>query len=291
VNIIWGDSADSLEVPTGHYFAKVMLGDGSIVSGYTLTQSARVVDTAQTYQLIVDGKPETRVLQQLILDNGSNSDNFWYAPDTTLMDSGHADVLKYYGIPMTGGDANGGLAGFAIYNGLFGAAIGMGNLLRYGTGNAQGWEDEIYVDHIQPWLLYGFKADEDDRLSTGVRGTAARNGLDMYITNAFDQIFRGLMAAVGGGEAAPADGINKGWMSARARPSGGWAHGVAHPPRLATTSPRRHRRAVSAFDAWRAAAFILATVGRAANDDENGACIVGNRRVECASESVWGVAA
>jgi hypothetical protein len=203
---------ESVEVPNGHYFAKVMLGDGSIVSGYTLTQAARVVDTTQTYQLVVDGKPETRVLQQLILDTASNSDNIWYAADTTVMDAGHADVLKYFGIPMTGGDANGGLAGFAIYNGLFGAAIGLGNLLRYGTGEAQGWEDEIYVDHIQPWILYGFKADEDGRSSTGVRGTAARSRLDMYITNAFDQIFRGLMAAIGAGEPAPADGINKGWM-------------------------------------------------------------------------------
>jgi hypothetical protein len=63
-------------------------------------------------------------------------------------------------------------------------------------------------------------------------------------------------------------------------------NGQAYPHVIVTG----RRRAVSAFDAWRAAPFILATVGRAANDDER-ACSVGNRRVEWAIESVWGVAA
>ena len=87
------------------------------------------------------------------------------------------------GIPLTGGDANGGIAGHAIM-GLLGSAIGMANITRYMTGQAQDWTGEVYVDHIQPWMLYAFERDED-------------GNLDMYISNAFEQIFRGMMAAIG----------------------------------------------------------------------------------------------
>jgi RTX calcium-binding nonapeptide repeat (4 copies) len=123
-----------------------------------------------------------------VADDKSNSDNIWYWADTTLMDAQHADVLKYFGIPLTGGDANGGLAGL-IVNGLAGAAIGFGNYLRYLSGEARGWQDEIYVDHLQPWMIYAFRADEDDNL-------------DLYITNAFEEVFRAFAAQFGGADQA-----------------------------------------------------------------------------------------
>ncbi|MET1112193.1 MAG: calcium-binding protein, partial [Allosphingosinicella sp.] len=132
-------------------------------------------------------------------DVSANSDNIWFYADTTLMDAQHHDLLKYFGIPLTGGDANGGVAGFAIMNGLFGAAIGMGNILRYISGTAQDWTDEVYIDHIQPWMIYTFQRDED-------------GNLDMYITNAFEQIFSGMMAALGQEAPDSPDSIHKGWM-------------------------------------------------------------------------------
>ncbi len=132
-------------------------------------------------------------------DSHENADNFWFHADTAIMDAQHFDVLKYYGIPLTGGDANGGLAGFAILNGLFGAAIGLANLTRYATGYAQDWTDEVYVDHLQPWMLYTFERDED-------------GNLDMLITNAFEQIFRGMMAALDLDGGAASESIHKGWM-------------------------------------------------------------------------------
>ncbi|MGA9581850.1 MAG: calcium-binding protein, partial [Allosphingosinicella sp.] len=131
-------------------------------------------------------------------DTGENSDNFWYWADTTIMDAQHFDVLKYFGIPLTGGDANGGAAGLAIM-GMLGSAIGMANISRYMTGQAQDWTGEVYVDHLQPWMLYLFKRDED-------------GNLDMYITNAFEQIFRGMMAAIGGQAGTTPDSIHKGFM-------------------------------------------------------------------------------
>ena len=36
--------------------------------------------------------------------------------------------------------------------------------------------------------------------------------LDMYVTNAFEQLFRGMMAAVGGKAGETPAGIHKGWM-------------------------------------------------------------------------------
>ncbi|HEX8061745.1 MAG TPA: calcium-binding protein, partial [Allosphingosinicella sp.] len=132
-------------------------------------------------------------------DTSENADNFWYWADTTIMDAQHFDVLKYFGMGLTGGDANGGVAGLAIMNGLFGAAIGMANITRYMTGQAQDWTGEVYIDHIQPWIIYTFKRDED-------------GNLDMYITNAFEQIFRGFMAAVGLEAGQTSQSIHKGWM-------------------------------------------------------------------------------
>jgi hypothetical protein len=131
-------------------------------------------------------------------DTSENSDNFWFWADTTIMDAQHFDVLKYFGIPLTGGDANGGIAGHAIM-GLFGSAIGMANVARYITGQAEDWTGEVYVDHIQPWMLYAFERDED-------------GNLDMYISNAFEQIFRGMMAAIGLEAGTTHESIHKGRM-------------------------------------------------------------------------------
>ena len=162
----------------------------------TYERQKRDADGALVFD--VDGNP---VMEKLVVqDTGANSDNIWFWADTTLMDAQHSDVLKYFGIPMTGGDANGGVAGLAIFNGLFGSAIGMANIARYLTGAANDWTGEIYVDHIQPWILYGFKRDED-------------GNLDMYVTNAFEQIFRGLMAGLNNdGPGETPQGIHKGWM-------------------------------------------------------------------------------
>ncbi|HZG08742.1 MAG TPA: hypothetical protein VEZ70_07180, partial [Allosphingosinicella sp.] len=131
-------------------------------------------------------------------DTSENADNFWFWADTTIMDAQHFDVLKYFGIPLTGGDANGGIAGHAIM-GLLGSAIGMANVTRYMTGEIDDWTGEVYVDHIQPWMLYAFKRDDD-------------GNLDMYISNAFEQIFRGMMAAIGLEAGQSSASIHKGHM-------------------------------------------------------------------------------
>jgi hypothetical protein len=110
-------------------------------------------------------------------------------------------------------------------------------------------------------------------------------------------IAQSLMAALGGlvlGDAAAWTG------AAAARLAKGLAWAAGADPLVIDLDASRARASggcvraaagIETRDAWRAAAFILATVERAANDDENGACNVGNRRVEWAIESVLGIAA
>jgi hypothetical protein len=61
---------------------------------------------------------------EALKDDKTNSDTFWYYPDTTIMDAGHFDVLKFYGLTLTGGDAAAtsvALAVGAAFGGLPGA--------------------------------------------------------------------------------------------------------------------------------------------------------------------------
>jgi hypothetical protein len=180
--------------------------------------------------------------------------------------------------------------------GLLGSAIGYGNLARYASGEARGWQDEIYVDHLQPWMIYAFRADEDGRSSTGIRGMAARSRLDMYITNAFEEVIRGYISLFGG-TVGESEGIKKpvlsdvegGWMSVRARPSGGRVSAVAE--NVDVVGSRLGIFQEDIKRSWSRAVCSVPKAPSAANDDESSACNVGNRRVLWDSGSVRGVAA
>jgi hypothetical protein len=132
--------------------------------------------------LNADGTPKTIPTQ--VEDSEENSDNIWYAPNTVVKDAQHHDVLKFYGLTLTGGDANGGIAGFALFGGV-GAGIGLGNF--YNSLDKSGkydWARSIYFDHLFPWMTYAFRPNKEF------------GGMDMYITNQFDLLFN----AVFGGE-------------------------------------------------------------------------------------------
>jgi hypothetical protein len=159
----------------------------------------------------------------------------------------------------------------------------MGNYARYLSGEARGWQDEVYIDHLQPWIIYGFLADEDGRASTGIRGMAAHSRLDMYITNAFEEVIRGYISLFGG-TVGESEGIRKpvlsgvegGWMKIENVDVVGSRLGIFQEG----IEKNWGSRTVCSVPAAR----------RAANDDER-ACHVGNRRVWCAGESFWRIAA
>ena len=132
-------------------------------------------------------------------DDKTNSDNIWYAPNVKVMDAGRADVLKFYGLPLTGGDANGGMLAAAVFGGI-GAVAGSANF-DFSSGD---WRSQVYSDHILPWMTYMFQEDED-------------GNLDLFITNQFDQLFKAVIGTNDNADYERAkdlarEGILDGWM-------------------------------------------------------------------------------
>ncbi|HEX6742240.1 MAG TPA: hypothetical protein VF079_10670, partial [Sphingomicrobium sp.] len=108
-------------------------------------------------------------------DSSEFADNFWFWHDVEIEDAQHYDVLKFFGIPMTGGDASASsvmLALGARFGGLMvaGGLLGAGNAAAIATGN------KVYFDYLMPFMTY------------------ARDGNDLLVANVFD----GLFAAVTG---------------------------------------------------------------------------------------------
>jgi hypothetical protein len=107
---------------------------------------------------------DVRVLKT-VADDKTNSDNFWYAPDVTIMDAQHSDVLKFYGVPLTGGEVGssawsllaGGLSGNLMIAqtavGGVGAAAAVVNFARQAAGLGP-----IYYDTWLPFIAYSGRA-------------------------------------------------------------------------------------------------------------------------------------
>ncbi|PYF01796.1 hypothetical protein BJ122_11719 [Rhodopseudomonas faecalis] len=71
-------------------------------------------------------------------DSAANADNIWYSANTKVMDAQHHDVLKFYGLTLTGGNAEGGVAGLLAFGGI-GAVTGLANF--YSSLDANGKYD------------------------------------------------------------------------------------------------------------------------------------------------------
>jgi hypothetical protein len=178
--------------------------DGGLIYGDTesRTYERPMVDAEGQPILDENGVQKTEVVQ--VEDSPENSDNIWYYANTTVMDAQHNDVLKFYGFTLTGGNAEGGAAGLLAFGGL-GAAIGMANFNN--SLDSSGKYDparSIYFDHLLPWMVYGFRDNGE-------------GGLDMYVTNQFDQLFQAVFGAIDGEaynqqQKVDAEGNLNGWM-------------------------------------------------------------------------------
>ncbi len=172
---------------------------GDTVSGY---YDKPVVDKAGNLVLDASGKPIT--VPTPVEDIKENSDNIWFSANTVMMDAQKHDVLKFYGLPMTGGNAEGGLGGLIGF-GSVGGAIGLANF--YNSLDKNGKYDpalSIYTDHLLPWMTYAFRREKS-------------GAVDMYVTNQFDQLFTALSGqtasdAYKAQKALDAKGILNGWM-------------------------------------------------------------------------------
>ncbi|MEM7210441.1 MAG: calcium-binding protein [Pseudomonadota bacterium] len=59
-----------------------------------------------------------------VTDSSENADHFWFAPNTTILDPQKNDIISFYGVPLTGGDASGTSVSF-----LLGAQTGSKEVL------------------------------------------------------------------------------------------------------------------------------------------------------------------
>ncbi len=153
--ILWGDIANSVEQADGSRIA--------IVDGQTIE----------------------------IADDGSNADNFWYAGDTTIMDAGKDDVLKFFGVTLTGGEVgssawslfagarSGNLMVAGTVNGLTASAAATVNAIRGRSGRGP-----IYYDTFLPFMAYTLVDN-------------GNGGQDLVITNLVTSVIGSLFGGTG----------------------------------------------------------------------------------------------
>jgi hypothetical protein len=156
--------------------------NGGIIWG-DIEGSRKQADGSQAYWVTQKNAlgQDVRV-QKTVADDRTNSDNFWYAPDVTIMDAQHSDVLKFYGITLTGGEVGssawsllaGGLSGNmmiaqTVVGGVASAAAAV-NIGRQVAGLGP-----IYYDTWLPFIAYTLvKNDEGgEDLIVFVQGVAA----------------------------------------------------------------------------------------------------------------------
>ena len=153
--VIWGDVENSVEMADGSrvYFVEERNEQGEIT----------LVPTA-------------------IADDKSNADNFWYAPDVTIMDAQKSDYLKFYGVTLTGGEVGSSawslMVGARSRNlmvaqtvvGGVGAAAAAVNIGRQAAGLSP-----IYYDTFLPFIAYTLQDNGD-------------GGQDLIVHNMVDSV-------------------------------------------------------------------------------------------------------
>jgi hypothetical protein len=95
---------------------------------------------------------DVRVLKT-VADDKSNSDNFWYAPDVTIMDAQHSDVLKFYGVPLTGGEV--GSSAWSLLAGGLSGNLMIAQTAVGGVGAAAAVKQKRCVAVNDNWLRVG----------------------------------------------------------------------------------------------------------------------------------------
>ncbi|MEQ1711935.1 MAG: hypothetical protein ABL908_11110, partial [Hyphomicrobium sp.] len=96
-----------------------------------------------------------------VTDSKENSDNFWFWPGVTIKDAGHYDVLKFFGLPLTGGNiAAGGSFAVAMTSigGYTGGGLAWAGFATTIAANANyegkkpGWTGGLFWDNLVPFI-------------------------------------------------------------------------------------------------------------------------------------------
>ncbi|HEX8224132.1 MAG TPA: tandem-95 repeat protein, partial [Allosphingosinicella sp.] len=105
-------------------------------------------------------------------DSAANADLFWWWPDTTILDAQRHDQLRFFGLPLTGGNNE---PSIALGGGLFFSG-GIGHQQLKNGLNSNGKFDptlNIYFDKLFPSIGYIFKRQKDSTV-------------DLYVFNRFE---------------------------------------------------------------------------------------------------------
>jgi hypothetical protein len=163
-----------------------------------------IYNTSAGGQLYGDTQSGLDAQSNKIADDAGNGDNFWYAPDTTIMDAQHHDVLKFYGLTLTGGNVSGGAVFAATTLGFGTAATGLAawaNSIDPKTGKHDPTRG-LFFDHVLPGVVYMYKHTQDGRG-------------DLYVTDMFSQTFSRLFGGASTGTGQAANTGLAGWQRIR----------------------------------------------------------------------------
>lgn len=148
--------------------------DGVIV-GDTVDGTYRKVRTDLLGNPVLDDNGQPIVDIKQVEDTEDNGDLIWWWQDTTLLDPGKYDQLRFFGMPLTGGNNIPAMALGGMFLGALGLAEGglgyrlFQNAVDPKTGQ---WDvtRNLYFDHFMPFMTYYLQRQPD--------GT-----VDLYIFN------------------------------------------------------------------------------------------------------------
>ncbi|WP_270934250.1 calcium-binding protein, partial [Falsiroseomonas oryzae] len=154
-----------------------------------------IINTSEGGQLYGDLVNGTLVDENGIVgavpDTGDNADHFWFAPGTTILDPQKNDILSFYGVPLTGGDASATSVAWALAGptGAISGAIQSG--FSFFSVSVMASTFGLLKTYFDTWL---------PNIVYLVTETADQNGrVKMAIINQTDLLFR----LATGGQALP----------------------------------------------------------------------------------------
>ncbi|HEX8193050.1 MAG TPA: calcium-binding protein, partial [Allosphingosinicella sp.] len=138
-----------------------------------------IYNTSRGGELYGDTRSGRDAFGDDIDDSPENADLFWFQPNTTIKDPQRNDVLQFYGLTLTGGNANIPILATGIAQGVGGGGVGayasrfiFGKRTRRAVAPAGSSTSkrsrrrsfiakDLYFDHLMPFMVYLWDDDSD----------------------------------------------------------------------------------------------------------------------------------
>jgi hypothetical protein len=163
-------------------------GEGTkVIGGLGRDHIVNMTPGGQLYGDSIDGlTPGSDGTPSEVPDTAENADHFWFAPGTTIMDPQKNDILSYYGIPLTGGDASNSALSLSVgarLGGGFGADIAGAlssafSIYAFSVAVGTGGRVIPFFDTLVPFISYVAVKDESSK------------GYDVFVYNTLSFMFK-----------------------------------------------------------------------------------------------------